>query len=73
MSPFLPRYLSPLFIDGGKYRVVSCSFMHHHASTPEPVPVSLSSLPEEARSRALARFQIIRPFLEDGVPLTQLA
>ena len=39
----------------------------------EPVPASLSSLTDEARSRALARFQVIRPFLEDGVPLTQIA
>jgi len=30
-------------------------------------------LPDEARSRALSRFQIIRSFLEDGVPLTQIA
>ena len=35
--------------------------------------VSLSSLPDHARLHALARFQAIRPFLEDGVPLTQLA
>lgn len=43
---------------------------------PEPaetIPAPLSCLSEEARSRALARFQVIRPFLEDGVPLTQLA
>ncbi len=33
----------------------------------------MSSLPDEARSRALARFHTIRPFLEDGVPLTQVA
>ena len=44
------------------------------ASTdPEPAPDSLSGLTDEARSRALARFQVIRPFLEDGVPLTQIA
>lgn len=40
---------------------------------PETVAVSLSSLPDDARLHALARFQAIRPFLEDGVPLTQLA
>jgi len=33
----------------------------------------LSSLPDEGRLRAFARFQIIRPFLEEGVPLTQIA
>ena len=40
---------------------------------PESAPASLSGLTDEARSRALARFQAIRPFLEDGVPLTQIA
>jgi len=47
--------------------------MSHPSKPAEAVAVSLSNLPEEARSRALARFQIIRPFLEDGVPLAQLA
>ena len=47
--------------------------MSHPPKLVETVAVSLSNLPEEARSRALARFQIIRPFLEDGVPLAQLA
>jgi putative transposase len=47
--------------------------MHDTPAHPEPVPTSLSSLPDEARSRALTRFQAIRPFLEDGVPLTQIA
>jgi putative transposase len=47
--------------------------MSHPPKPVEAVAVSLSNLPEEARSRALARFQIIRPFLEDGVPLAQLA
>ena len=47
--------------------------MHDTPAQPEPVPASLSSLPDEARSRALTRFQTIRPFLEDGVPLTQIA
>ena len=54
----------------GPYRERSC----RNASTdPESAPASLSGLPDEARSRALARFQVIRPFLEDGVPLTQIA
>jgi putative transposase len=39
----------------------------------ESAAASLSSLPDEARLRALARFQSIRPFLEGGVPLTRLA
>jgi putative transposase len=47
--------------------------MSHPSKPAEAVAVSLSNLPEEARSRALARFQIIRPFLEDGVSLAQLA
>jgi putative transposase len=47
--------------------------MHHPQEDPKPVTPSLSSLPEDARSRALARFQTIRPFLEEGVPLTQIA
>jgi putative transposase len=34
---------------------------------------SLSALPAAARALALARFQAIRPFLEDGVPLARLA
>ena len=33
----------------------------------------MSNLPDEARSRALDRFQTIRPFLEDGVPLARIA
>src|SRR4051812_29099138 len=47
-----------------------------HSTTPgnpEPAPASLSGLSDEARSLALARFRIIRPFLEDGVPLTRVA
>src|SRR3954452_24300971 len=47
--------------------------MSHTPADPESAPASLSSLPDEGRLRALARFQIIRPFLEDGVPLTQIA
>lgn len=35
--------------------------------------IGLSGLCEPERRRALARFEIIRPFLEDGVPLTRLA
>ena len=47
--------------------------MSHPPEPVQTVPTPLSRLPDEARSRALARFQAIRPFLEDGVPLTQLA
>ena len=47
--------------------------MHDTPAPPESAAGSLSSRTDEARSRALARFQIIRPFLEDGVPLAQLA
>jgi putative transposase len=46
--------------------------MHYSPGHAELVPSSLSSLSDEARARALARFQIIRPFLEDGIPLTQI-
>ena len=38
-----------------------------------PTICSLSALPEAVRARALARFQAIRPFLEDGVPLARIA
>lgn len=34
---------------------------------------SLNGLSEAARARALARFQVLRPFLEDNVPLRQVA
>ncbi len=34
--------------------------------------LSLAALPERERTRALARFQAIRPFIEDNVPLSQL-
>ena len=32
-----------------------------------------SQLTDDERARALVRFQVLRPFLEDGVPLSQLA
>jgi putative FmdB family regulatory protein len=35
--------------------------------------IELSGLCDSERSRALAQFEIIRLFFEDGVPLTQLA
>src|SRR3954465_14039635 len=73
MSPSLPRYLSPLVVDECESRVVSCLFMPHASTDPESAPAALTGLTDEARSRALARFQIIRPFLEYGVPLTQIA
>ncbi len=38
----------------------------------QPVPTPLSGLSDDARSRAHACFQAIRPFLEDGVPLTRI-
>ncbi len=34
---------------------------------------SASQLTDDERARALVRFQVLRPFLEDGVPLSQLA
>lgn len=43
------------------------------SSDPESGLASLTGLTDEARSRALTCFQVIRPFLEDGVPLTQIA
>ncbi len=36
-------------------------------------PLSLSDLDDPHRQQALDRFHNIRPFLEDGVPLTRLA
>src|SRR5947209_8675472 len=47
--------------------------MHYLPGHSEVVLSSLSRLSDEAGVRALARFQIIRPFLEDGIPLTQIA
>ena len=38
MSPFFPRYLSPLVVDEGESRVVSCSFMSHVPTDPESGP-----------------------------------
>jgi len=46
--------------------------MSQASTDPESDLASLTGLTDEARSRALARFQIIRPFLEDGVPLTRI-
>jgi putative transposase len=34
---------------------------------------ALSTLSEAEREQALSRFHLIRPFLEDGVPLTHIA
>jgi putative transposase len=39
----------------------------------DPRLASLSSLSDDERTLALARFQILRPFLEDGVPLARVA
>src|SRR4051794_35952406 len=36
-------------------------------------PPSLTGLSEAQRERALERFQIVRPFLEDGIPLARVA
>jgi hypothetical protein len=33
----------------------------------------LAGLPEDERTRALERFQVIRPFLEEGIPVAELA
>jgi putative transposase len=47
--------------------------MSHPPESVQSVPTPLSGLPDEARTLALARFQAIRPFLEDGVSLAHLA
>ena len=39
---------------------------------PDHDPSFLTGLPEDERTRALERFQAIRPFLEDGVPVAEL-
>jgi putative transposase len=36
-------------------------------------PLPLTAYAEEQRAQAQARFDLLRPFLEDGVPLTQIA
>ena len=50
---------------------------NNHITTVEPRqnidPPSLINAPEDERARALERFQAIRPFLEEGVPVAQLA
>jgi len=38
-----------------------------------PPPLPLTSLGDAERANAAARFAILRPFLEDGVPLTAIA
>ena len=73
MPPPFPRYLSPFVVDDGESRVESFLFMPHAPTDPESAPASLSGLTDEARSVALARFQIIGPSLENGIPLTQVA
>jgi putative transposase len=41
---------------------------------PDPPPdASLANLPAAARQQALERFKLIRPFLEEGVQLTEIA
>jgi putative transposase len=41
---------------------------------PDPPPdASLANLPADARQQALERFKLIRPFLEEGVQLTEIA
>lgn len=36
-------------------------------------PLPLTAYAEEQRAQAEERFHLLRPFLEDGVPLTQIA
>jgi len=36
-------------------------------------PLPLTAYAEEQRAQAQGRFNLLRPFLEDGVPLTQIA
>lgn len=40
---------------------------------PPPDQPDLAALPETVRQRALERFRLLRPALEEGVPLTQVA
>ncbi len=42
-------------------------------SSPERTAPTLAALPEPQRAAALARFTVLRPHLEDGVPLTHVA
>ena len=57
MSFLLPRYLSPLVVDEGKSRVVSCSFMPHAPTDQESAPASLSGLTDEAER---ARDEVVK-------------
>lgn len=42
-------------------------------ATTSPNPCELAALTEKQRAQALEHFHLIRPFLEDGVPLTHVA
>ncbi|SQD97377.1 MULTISPECIES: helix-turn-helix domain-containing protein [unclassified Parafrankia] len=42
-------------------------------SPPSPSPLGLAELPEAARAEALRRWRVLRPYLEDGVPLPRAA
>jgi putative transposase len=44
-----------------------------HTPTSAVDPAALTALPEPTRAQALARFRLLRPHLEDGVPLARLA
>jgi hypothetical protein len=39
----------------------------------EPIIAPLTALTDEERARALARFRLLQPCVEEGVPLAQLA
>ncbi|MBM0236156.1 helix-turn-helix domain-containing protein [Micromonospora sp. ATA32] len=44
-----------------------------HGSLLPPAPRGLAELPEAARAQALHRWRVLRPHLEDGVPLPRAA
>lgn len=48
----------------------SADDVHGADATASP---ALTYLTEEERNKAFARFQLLRPFLEDGVPLAALS
>jgi hypothetical protein len=70
---FLARCLSPSPLthwEQASYDIHNCTIMRISG---DHRPASLSSLSDDERTLALARFQILRPFLEDGVPLARVA
>jgi putative transposase len=73
MSPILARYLSPFIVDDWTHVSYGAGLHQPGGYLETPATSALSSLSDDDRARAFARFQVIRPFLEDGIPLARVA